>query len=108
MKILSDIYNGKLVNEEASGKMLDILKGQTVKHKIPAGLPSGYISANKTGEMPEGYGLGCIENDTAIIWPPVGDPYILVVLSNDLGGRNDEAQEIIRQISSFVATQLEG
>ena len=103
VKFLRDIYLGKLVNEEASAKMLTILKGQTVKRKIPSGLPAGYASANKTGEMPEGYGLGCIENDTAIIWPTAGDPYILVVLSNELGGRNEEASEIIRQISSFVA-----
>ena len=100
---LCDVYQGKLVNEEASEKMLTILKGQTVKGKIPAGLPEGYVSANKTGEMPEGYGLGCIENDAAIIWPVQGKPYILVVLSNDLGGRNDEAAQIIRQISAFVA-----
>ena len=37
------------------------------------------------------------------IWPTAGDPYILVALSNELGGRNNEAAEIIRQISSFVA-----
>lgn len=103
VKFLRDIYLGKLINEEASAKMLTILKGQTVKNKIPSGLPAGYASANKTGEMPEGYGLGCIENDVAIIWPTAGDPYILVALSNELGGRNNEAAEIIRQISSFVA-----
>ena len=105
VKFLSDVYYGRLVNKEASGKMLDILKGQTVKRKIPAGLPASYKSANKTGEMPEGYGLGCIENDTAIIWPDKGTPYILVILSNDLGGRNDEASEQIRQMSAFMASE---
>ena len=72
-KILSDIYYGRLVCEEASEKMLGLLKGQTVRHKIPAGLPAGFTCGNKTGEMPEGYGLGCIENDIAVIFSPKGD-----------------------------------
>ena len=102
-KFLCDVYQGKLVNQEASEKMLTILKGQTVKTKIPSGLPEGYTSANKTGEMPEGYGLGCIENDCAIVWPAQGEPYILVTLSSELAGRNDEAIQIIRQISAYVS-----
>ena len=102
-KILADIYKGRLVNEEASEKMLTILKGQTRTHKIPAGLPMDFTSANKTGEMPEGYGLGCIENDMAVIFSPAGD-YVLVVLSQELGGRNDQAQDVIRQISSYTAS----
>lgn len=104
-KFLSDIYHGKLINEEASAKMLEFVKGQTVKHKIPAGLPEGFTSGNKTGEMPEGYNLGCIENDVAIVFPPegMGEGYILTVLSNDLAGRNNEAGEAIKQISSLTA-----
>ncbi len=101
-QILSDIYHGKLVNEEASEKMLNRLKAQTVKHKIPSGLPTGFTSANKTGEMPEGYGLGCIENDMAIVFTSQGD-YILVVLSSELGGRNSQAQTTISAISSQTA-----
>lgn len=100
-KILSDIYRGTCVNEIASEKMLEILKEQTVKTKIPAGLPSGTVSANKTGEMPEGYGLGCIENDMAIVFSEEGD-YILTVCSNNLEGRNSEAIEVIQKISSYV------
>ena len=87
--------------------MLTILKGQTVRGKIPAALPEGFQSANKTGEMPEGYGLGCIENDAAVIWTPSGAAYILVVLSNDLGGRNDQAAEVIRSIVRFSAQHAE-
>ena len=100
-KILEDIYEGNCVNQEASEKMMSILKQQTNLSKIPAGLPTGITTANKTGEMPEGYGLGCIENDMAIVFSEQGD-YILVVLSNDLGGRNEEAKQIITQISAYV------
>ena len=106
-KILSEIYRGTLVNFEASEKMLSLLKMQTVRYKLPAGLPPEFTSASKTGEMPEGYGLGCIENDVAIIFSPYGD-YVLAVLSNDLGGRNDEAQHLFHDISSYVASWISG
>ena len=105
--ILRQICQGTLVNEDASQKMLTILKGQTVRGKIPAALPEGFQSANKTGEMPEGYGLGCIENDAAVIWTPSGAAYVLVVLSNDLNGRNDQAAEVIRSIAGFSAQHAE-
>ena len=101
--LLSSLYKGTCVNEEASGKMLSFLKNQTLRWKIPAGLPSSeFASANKTGEMPEGYGLGCIENDIAVIFSPYGD-YVLCVLSNDLGGRNEEARQVIGRISGQCA-----
>lgn len=104
-KFLSDLYHGTLINAEASEKMLTIVKGQTRKNKIPAGLPAGFTSGNKTGEMPEGYGLGCIENDSAIVFPPEGEGqgYILTVMSTNLGGRNSEAINTIVQVSSMVA-----
>ncbi len=101
--LLSRLLEGTLVNADASEKMLTILKGQTVRGKIPSGLPADFTSANKTGEMPEGYGLGCIENDAAIIWPSSGEPYVLAILSNDLGGRNSEAAQTIRDIAGFTA-----
>ena len=100
-KILSDIYNGVCVNSEASEKMLQFLSAQTRKGKIPSGIPSGIQSANKTGEMPEGYGFGCIENDIAIVFGEQQD-YVICILSNDLGGRNESAIERIRNISSYV------
>ena len=109
-KIYMDLYEGRLVNEEASGKMLDILKKQTLTSKIPAGLPEGYSSGNKTGEMPDGYGLGCIENDSAIVFAPETEDektspgYILVALSNDLNGENEQAQAQIRDLSEKVAS----
>ena len=103
--ILSDIYHGKLVNEEDSRRMLELLKNQTVRTKIPSGLSEGFTSANKTGEMPEGYGLGCIENDIAIIFGPEKD-FVLCVLSNELGGRNSEAQAVIQQIAGYAAGHL--
>lgn len=106
-RILSDIYSGKCVSRKASAQMMELLKAQEQTWKIPAGLPKGFSSANKTGEMPEGYGPGCIENDIAIIFSPYGD-YILSILSNNLNGKNEEADAVITQISSDAAQWAKG
>lgn len=106
MKLLQDLYNGSCVCAEASEKMLNMLKNQTRTEKIPSGLPEGTVCANKTGEMPQGYGLGCIENDIAIVYGERGD-YILCVLSNDLDGRNEEARKRIAEISGYVYEEIQ-
>lgn len=103
-RILAEIYSGTLVNETASADMLSLLKQQTRKTKIPAGVPSGVETANKTGEMTSGYNLGVIENDMAIVFDS-NHPYILVVLSNDISD-NSSAQSTIQQISSTVYTYM--
>lgn len=106
LKILQDIYNGNCVCAEASEKMLAMLQNQTVTTKIPSGLPEEASCANKTGEMPEGYGLGCIENDIAIVYGENRD-YILCVLANNLQGRNEGAKERIAEISGYVYEKLQ-
>lgn len=104
-KLLREIYGGTCVSQEASAKMLELLKGQTRTGKIPSGLPQGITAANKTGEMSEGYGLGCIENDIAIVYGEQQD-YVICVLANDLAGRNEEAIQKIQEISSYVYEML--
>ena len=63
-------------------------------------------TANKTGEMPSGYGLGSIENDAALVFDR-RYPYVLCVLSNDIAD-NGAAQNTIVQISSTVYSYLTG
>ena len=104
-KLLREIYGGTCVSQEASAKMLELLKGQTRTGKIPSGLPQDITAANKTGEMSEGYGLGCIENDIAIVYGEQQD-YVICVLANDLAGRNEEAIQKIQEISSYVYEML--
>ena len=104
-KLLRAIYEGSCVSQEASAKMLELLKGQTRTGKIPSGLPQSITAANKTGEMSEGYGLGCIENDIAIVYGEQQD-YVICVLANDLAGRNEEAIQKIQEISSYVYEML--
>ena len=103
---LSELYQGTLISPEASGKMLELLEAQTRTGKIPAGVPQGVATANKTGEMPSGYGLGSIENDAALVFDR-RYPYVLCVLSNDIAD-NGAAQNTIVQISSTVYSYLTG
>ena len=72
-EFLRKIYKKELPHAE---EMLGFLKNQQRTHKIPAGLPDGVESANKTGE------LDTVENDAAIIFADT--PYILCVMSENL------------------------
>lgn len=98
-RLLSDIYNGTLVNEKADSDMLELLKGQTVKTKIPVGVPDGVETANKTGELSDAK-LGVVENDIAIVFDAT-HPYVIAVLSNDVKS-NADAQNTIAKISKDV------
>ncbi len=74
---LRRLLNGTNVSSSASNQMLTLLKAQQRISKIPAGVPSGVVTANKTGEL---YGSVPVENDAAIVFAPSGT-YILVVLT---------------------------
>lgn len=99
-RLLSDIYSGTMVNADASADMLALLKAQTHTGKIPSGVPSGVETANKTGELSAGDGLGIVENDIAIVFDKE-HPYVLCVLSNNIQN-NSSAQETIKKISADV------
>ena len=99
-RLLSEIYNSSLVNADASADMLALLQAQTKTSKIPAGVPSGTATANKTGELADSGKLGTVENDIAIIFDQ-NHPYVLCVLSNNVQS-NTSAQEIITKISTDV------
>ncbi|WP_243388620.1 serine hydrolase [Bifidobacterium scaligerum] len=97
-RFLKELYQGKLVSEQASRSMLDLLLGQTRRSKIPAGVPNGIQVANKTGELPG------VENDAAIIWGKDaggGDhDYVMVVMTS--GVVSSVAQQQIATLSAQV------
>lgn len=93
-RFLENVYNGTCVSESAASEMLGFLKAQQRKTKIPAGLPEGVESANKTGELSD------TENDAAIVYGSSGT-YILCVMSQDLPDVGS-AQESIREMSGMV------
>jgi beta-lactamase class A len=55
----------------------DVMRGQTYREGIPAGLPDGTPLANKTGWI-EGH-----RHDMGIVRPPGATPFALVVLTRD-------------------------
>lgn len=87
---LEKIYNNAFPH---SVNMLSLLKQQTLKYKIPAGLPKDIISANKTGE------LNNTENDSAVIIS--NNPYIICIMSENTKN-NKKAINSIINISSVV------
>ncbi len=103
-EFLTAVYRGTLINQEASEKMLKLLKAQSRTGKIPAGIPESIETANKTGEIAAGYGLGTMENDIALVLHEK-TPYVLCVFSNEIE-ENQKAQEKIREISEEVYKAL--
>lgn len=75
-RLLSMVYHGTLVNADASARMMTLLQAQQLTGKIPAGVPAGTVTANKTGEITG------VENDAAIIWTGGATDYVLVIFSS--------------------------
>jgi len=81
-----------------ANQMLAILKGQQVRTKIPSQLPAGTVVANKTGELAD------VENDIGIVYR-TDNPYIIVVLTNQVSNTSAERQAIGQL--SLAAFQME-
>lgn len=90
--LLEKMYRGTCVSKNASEEMIEILKTQTLTSKIPAGVPNGVETANKTGELSD------VENDAAIVYKNDAH-YILVVMSNNISDTS-AARNNIKEISS--------
>jgi beta-lactamase class A len=97
--LLEQIYRGECVSSEASEAMLNLLLNQTVTWKIPTGLPSGVVCANKTGENDTN------QNDIAIVYGE-NTTFILCVMSEDYVVEND-AFDHIRDIAGMTYTYLD-
>lgn len=95
-EFLRKVYKAEVPHAE---EMLGFLKNQQRTHKIPAGLPDGVESANKTGE------LDTVENDAAIIFADT--PYILCIMSENLSDVG-AAQNNIAGISADMYNLIEG
>jgi Beta-lactamase class A len=91
--ILMKIYANKCLGEKYDQKMIEILKQQENKTKIPRLLPAGTVVAHKTGELDR------VENDTGIIFTNEG-VYLLCILSDDVEA--DKARMVIAKVSRIV------
>lgn len=78
LAIFLELYQGDKIDTKTRGRMLNILKMQKNKKMIPRFLPVGVECAHKTG------GLLGIRHDCGIVYPPDGDPYILILMSKNV------------------------
>ena len=77
-RLLELIARGRAVSPSASGEMLVLLVSQTVRDRIPAGLPADIVVGNKTGDWEKA------THDVAIVRAPFGT-YVIAVLSEQKG-----------------------
>lgn len=75
MTFLKKLYHHKEVYPQSA--MLEIMKGQTIRTKIPSKLPNGIVVANKTGELDN------VENDIGLVFSET-NPFAIVVLSQNV------------------------
>jgi len=76
--LLENIYNRKLVSPDASDQMLDILKHQHLRDRLPRFIPMGWTIAHKTGLLRK----AC--HDVGIVFSPRGDYMICVLTAHDV------------------------
>lgn len=89
-QIVANFYHGKLAG---SDKIIGLMKQQTRLWKLPAGLHSGVVSGNKTGELND------TENNVIIVW--VDTPYVLSVLTTGVS-YSGHAYQMMAGISSLA------
>jgi beta-lactamase class A len=93
--LLLAIADGKTASAESSRRMLGILEQQEFNDGIPAGLPPGTRVAHKTGE------ITAIFHDAALVYPPDGRPYAIVVLTRGYGDR-EAAMRVQRDVARIA------
>lgn len=93
---MRSLYYGRLAG---SDKILSYLKQQERTTKIPAGVPQGIVTANKTGE------LDTTENDVALVLVD-NRPYVISVMTDDLSdtaAAREWIVEISKEVYSYMA-----
>jgi beta-lactamase class A len=86
------IERGRAASPPSCSAMRDILLRQEFSQEIPAGLPPGTPVAHKTGWITG------TRHDAAIVYPPGGTPYVLVVLTSGIA-EDETARTLIADIS---------
>ncbi len=76
--IMTALARQSVGSPESAREMIEVLKRQRFREKIPAGVGEGAVVANKTGDITR------VSHDAAIVYPPGREPYVLVVLTRGI------------------------
>lgn len=93
--VLRAIAEDRAASPAACATMRAVLERQEFNDEIPAGLPPGTRVAHKTGQ------ITAVLHDAAIVYPPGGTPYVLVVLTSDIPDES-VARALIVDVSRLV------
>ncbi|MDB5071135.1 MAG: serine hydrolase [Candidatus Eremiobacteraeota bacterium] len=100
MHLLGKMAKKELVDEWASGAMIDILRDQRHNGLLPQPLPVGTDIAHKTGTLHDTL------NDVGIVYGPGGDDrYVIAVMTTDLRTL-ESGRRFIRGVSKMAYTAL--
>lgn len=102
--LFKKLYRFELVSPEYSRDMLEILKAQYTKDRIPAGIPKDVVCAHKTGDLAN---KSC--GDAGIVFSPAAD-YILVIINNNSENDSETVQQIAElsaQVYDFLNPPVE-
>ena len=101
MRVMEAVAGARASSPAASREMAEILGRQEFTEMIPAGVPRGTRTANKTGSITR------IAHDAAIVYPPGREPYVLVVLTRGFVSPASAAP-VGREISAAVWRAVAG
>lgn len=96
-KLLEMMERGTLVDKAASEQMLEIMRGQLYRSRIPRFL-SGYRIPHKTGDF-----LPYIGNDVGVVEAP-GNTVVISVFTANHFGSGDSLEEAIGRLSKEIVT----
>jgi beta-lactamase class A len=97
--LLTTIKEYRAVSPVADSSMVALLLAQQFNSMIPRGLPEGVRVAHKTGSITE------IHHDAAIIFPPDGTSYVLVILTEGIADQG-ESSDLGADISAMIYRML--
>lgn len=99
MKLIAE---KKVVSEQASEKMIEIMLGQEFNESIPALLPKSVKVAHKTGWTNDVY------HDTGIVYPECRKPYALSIMTKGFTEKQEsEAHQCMARISELIYENLQ-
>ena len=97
--IYEGLAKGKIINNESSATMIDILKDQKYDDIIPKYLPKNIEVANKTGMITG------VHHDSGIVFLKDGRKYVIVLLSKNMSDM-ESGTEMMARISELIYKTL--